>query len=117
MPTVKHYFCLSKNHSIESVKDTSANTFIFNTHTKDFNVDWLKRNIVKNDGVFIIQDTNNKLSSQILTVLDKKNYFVINQNWNNSREGIRINPFDIVHDTSEIHFLFTNFLPSSLQPE
>lgn len=110
MPITKHYICLSKNHYIESTKDMSANTFVFNTHTKDFNADWLKRNMVKNDGVFIIQDTNNRLGLQISTVLDKKNYFIINQDWKNSSEGIRINPFDVVHDTSEIHFLFTNFL-------
>lgn len=101
---------LSKNYQITGTKETSTNVFIYNAHGARFNIDWLVRNLVINDGIFVIQDENNTISDATNRVLDKKNYFTTNINCASPAEGIKINPFDFVRDTAEIHLMFTNFL-------
>lgn len=106
----KRDIILTKNHQITGTKDSSTNVFIYNSHGPRFNVDWLVRNIVINDGIFVIQDENGMLSDSINRVLDKKNYFTINVDCANPADSLKINPFDFVRDTADIHLMFTNIL-------
>lgn len=106
----KRDIILTKNHQITGTKDSSTNVFIYNSHGPRFNVDWLVRNMVINDGLFVIQDENKVLSDAVNRVLDKKNYFTINIDCAAPAESLKINPFDLVQDTADIHMLFTNIL-------
>lgn len=110
MATTKNHISLTKHKYIESTKEQSANVFVYNAHTSDFNSDWIKRLIAKNDSVFVIQDTDNIKYESLKTLLEKKNYFVTRINCSEPQESIRVNPFDLAHDTSEIHNIFNNFL-------
>lgn len=106
----KRDIILSKNHQLAGTKENSTNVFIYNSHGPRFNIDWLVRNIVVNDGIFVVQDENSVLSDAVNRVLDKKNYFTINIDCANPAESLKINPFDFVRDTADIHLMFTNFL-------
>lgn len=106
----KRDIILSKNHQITGTKDESTNVFVYNSHSARFNVDWLVRNILINDGIFIIQDKDSVLSESVNRVLDKKNYFTINIDCATPSASLHINPFDFMQDTADIHLMFTNFL-------
>ena len=106
----KRDIILSKNHQITGTKETSTNVFVYNSHGPRFNVDWVVRNIVVNDGIFILHDENRTLSDAVQKVLDKKNYFTLDVDYTQPATTLKINPFDFVTDTADIHFLFTNVL-------
>lgn len=106
----RHDIILTKNHQLNGTKDTTTNTFVYNTHGARFNADWLVRNIVANDGLFVIQDTNSQLSEAAGRVLDRKNYYTVNIDCANPVQTIKLNPFSLVHNSADIHFLFTNIL-------
>lgn len=106
----KRDIILTKNHQITGTKDSSTNVFIYNSHGPRFNVDWLIRNMAFNDGLFVIQDENKILFDAVNSSLEKKNYFTINVDCAAPAESLKINPFDFVQDTADIHLMFTNIL-------
>ena len=106
----KRDIVLSKNYQLTGNKENSTNVVVYNTYGPRFNIDWLVRNIVINDGIFVIQDENSVLSDAVNRVLDKKNYFTINVDCAAPAASLKINPFDFVRDTADIHLMFTNFL-------
>lgn len=106
----KHDIILSKNHQISGNKDVSVNTFIYNTHSSRFNIDWIVRNILVNDGIFVIQDEDALLFDSVDRVLDRKNYFAVNIDCANPSDSIHINPFTFLRDTADIHLMFSNIL-------
>ena len=110
MSADKHIIYLSKRHQLPVQNGQKSNVFMFNENGARIQAQWIKKSIESCNGCFVIMDHNNAILNECERVLTKKNYFIENINFSHVKDSIKINPFDLVKDTSEIHFMFLNFL-------
>ena len=110
MLTSKHTIYLSKNHNLDGSDGNSTNVFLFNENGKKVQAKWLRKSIEQNNGNFVVLDHNNVILDEIKGVLTKRNYYLEVVDFDNPVDGVKINPFDLVSNASEIHFMFLNFL-------
>lgn len=110
MEASKHIIYLTKNHSLPIVERTNSNIFMFNENGPAVQAKWLKKTIEQFNGCFVIMDHNNAILHETSKILMKKNYFIEEMDLSGTDDGIRINPFHLVTNTSEIHFMFLNIL-------
>ena len=105
---------LTKHHKLEGTADKLNNVFLFNENGPTLQARWVQKNIESNDGCFVVLDHNNTIHSVTERNLLKRNYYIEAVDFSNMKDdiadGVRINPFDLVSNTSEIHFMFLNFL-------
>ena len=106
----KHTIYLTKNHKLQNAETVSKNVFMFNENGQRVQSKWVKKNIELNNGCFVVLDHNNAILSEAERNLTQRNYYIEKINFSNMKDGLSINPFDLVKDTSEIHYLFLNFL-------
>lgn len=106
----KHTIYLTKNHKLQDLDTVSKNVFMFNENGQRVQSKWVRKNVELNNGCFIVLDHNNSILSETERNLTQRNYYIEKINFSNMKDGLSINPFDLVKDTSEIHYLFLNFL-------
>ena len=104
----KHTIYLTKNHTLNNAG--CVNVFMFNENGARIRSQWVKKNIEQNDGCFIVLDHKKSILNEVERNLNKRNYYIESINFSNMEDSISVNPFDLVKDTSEIHFMFLNFL-------
>lgn len=108
----KHAIYLTTNHQLESEQPINKNVFLFNENGKALQAKWLKKSIELNDGCFVILDHGDAISAEIEPELIKKRYYLEHIDLSNMKNGVSINPFDVIRDASESHFLFLHMLYS-----
>jgi hypothetical protein len=106
----KHSIYLSKNYQLDGATTPSTNVFMFNENGPTVYAKWVKKNVDLNNGCFVIMDHKQAIMKEVEKSLKKRNYYIENINFSDADDEIKINPFDLVKDTSEIHFMFLNFL-------
>lgn len=106
----KHTIYLTKAHQLNGDENTPTNVFVFNENGKKLQAKWLRKTIDVNSGSFVILDHNNTILNEVERGLVKRNYYIEKIDFSNMTNGLSINPFDLVKDTSEIHFMFFNIL-------
>ena len=106
----KHTIYLTKNHTLTESENASSNVFMFNENGPALQAQWVRKNIELNDGCFVILDHKKAIAREAERGLLKRNYYIEEVNLSDMKNGISVNPFDLVRDTSEIHFMFINFL-------
>jgi hypothetical protein len=110
MSASKHTIYLTKNQQLNESRGLPTNVFMFNENGPLVQSKWIQKNIEQNDGLFIISDHNRSILQEVEKGLLKRNYYIENVNFSGQECNIQINPFDLVSNTSEIHFLFLNIL-------
>ena len=105
----KHKIYLTKNYRLEN-SEIPTNVFLFNENGPHVQSQWIKKNIDCNDGTFIVLDHDNNILKAVEKRLYKRNYYTDVIDFNDPEKLIHINPFDLVTNTSEIHFMFLNML-------
>ena len=110
MEASKHIIYLTKNHSLPIIEKANSNIFMFNENGQTVQAKWLKKTIEQFNGCFVIMDHNNAILHETSKALMKRNYFIEEMDLSNPHDGIKINPFHLVTNTSEIHFMFLNIL-------
>lgn len=108
----KHTIYLTKNYELSGENHELTNVFVFNENGSKVQAKWIQKNLEANKGSFVILDHKDAIYSTVEKSLIKKNYFIDKIDFSNIGDGIKVNPFDLVSDTSEIHFMFLNFLYS-----
>ena len=106
----KHTIYLTKNHKLDGTEFPSTNVFMFNENGSAVQAKWVRKNIEQNAGCFVVLDHNKAILNEAERGLLKRNYYVEAVDFSKMENGISINPFDLVKDTSEIHYMFFNFL-------
>ena len=110
MVASKHTMYLTKNYTLRGEGRELKNIFMFNENGPTVQSKWVQKNLELNDGCFVILDHKNAIHSTVEKNLLKRNYYIEKVDFSNAENEIKINPFDLVSDTSEIHFMFLNFL-------
>lgn len=110
MSASKHTIYLTRNHQLDEKSNLSTNAFLFNENGPLIQAKWIQKNIEQNDGFFVVLDHNQIILREVEKNLLKRSYYIENINFEDDEYGISINPFDLVTNTSEIHFLFLNIL-------
>lgn len=110
MDANKHNIYLTKNHTLQGSANPSANVFMFNENGPLLQAKWVKKTIESNDGCFVILDHKNIILNEVEKGLVSRNYYIEKINFADMHDGVSINPFDLVTNTSEIHFMFLNLL-------
>jgi molybdopterin converting factor small subunit len=110
MSANKRTIYLTKNHQLHGTEDASTNVFLFNENGPAVQAKWVRKNIELNDGCFVILDHKQAILKEAERNLLKRNYYIEKIDFSNMVDKLSINPFDLVKDTSEIHFMFLNFL-------
>lgn len=110
MDASKHTIYLTKNHNLEVKDGISTNAFMFNENGPLIRAKWVNKSIELNNGCFVILDHNNTILKEVEKGLTRRNYYIDNVSFPTMPSGIHINPFDLVKDTSDIHYLFLNIL-------
>ena len=105
----KHTIYLSKNHNLDG-SNGSTNVFVFNENGKKVQAKWVKKSFELNNGNFVVLDHNNTILDEVKSGLLKRNYYIESIDFDDIENGIKINPFDLVKNASEIHFMFLNLL-------
>ena len=105
----KHTIYLSKNHNLDG-SNGSTNVFLFNENGKKVQAKWVRKSVEQNNGNFVVLDHNNTILDEVKNGLLKRHYYIEVVDFDDIENGIKINPFDLVTNTSEIHFMFLNFL-------
>ena len=106
----KHTIYLTKNHKLDYAENKPSNVFMFSENGKALTAKWLKKTIETKDGLFVIMDHNNAILNETEQTLSKRNYYIESINFADMSESVKINPFDLVSNTSEIHFMFLSLL-------
>ena len=110
MVASKHTIYLTRNHRLVGNGDSPTNAFLFNTHGPLVRACWVSKNIELNEGSFIVLDHKKTIFKMVEKSLLERNYYVESVDFGTEMDTCCVNPFDLVHDTSEIHFMFLNFL-------
>ena len=110
MSASKHTIYLTKTKQLDAASTEYTNAFLFNENGMGITAKWFRKNIESNTGSFIILDHGHTIQKEVERTLVKKRYYIESVNLDSMQGGLSINPFDLVSDTSEIHFLFLNFL-------
>ena len=105
---MSHKFYLTKN--IQPEVDGMKNVLFFNDNNIHSRAKWIAKNIDAHNGSLIVLDHNCHILNNVQRNLQKKNYYIETVDMRRPHETIHINPFDIVTNIAEIHFLFLNFL-------
>jgi hypothetical protein len=106
----KHTIYLTRDYQIVGTAGKNLNTFLFNENGLPVQLEWIKKNIETNEGNFIVLDHKKRIQKSVEKKLISKNYCIESIDLSDTECGFKINPFDLVHDTSEIHFMFLSFL-------
>lgn len=101
---------LTKNYKLDGAEDASTNVFMFNENGPLLPAKWVRKNIELNEGCFVVLDHHKTILREAERNLQKRNYYIETVDFSDMANGTCINPFDLVKDTSEIHFMFLNFL-------
>ena len=110
MSASKHTIYLTKTKKLDAMSLEHTNAFLFNENGKGITAKWFRKNIELNTGSFVILDHNNVIKKEVERTLVKSRYYIESVDLGNMQGGLSINPFDLVSDSSEIHYLFLNFL-------
>lgn len=110
MVASKHTIYLTKNYKLDENLDLPTNVFYFSENGPIVQAKWIQKTLEQNDGLFVILDKNQTILKEVEKKLIKRNYYVESIDFNSDEPSIKINPFDLVSNTSEIHFLFLNML-------
>ena len=110
MSASKHTIYLTKNYQLDENLDLPTNVFLFNENGPLVQARWIQKTLEQNDGLFVILDHNQTILKTTEKKLLKRNYYVENIDFRSEEPSVKINPFDLVTNTSEIHFLFLNML-------
>ena len=105
----KHTIYLSKNHNLDG-SNGSTNVFLFNENGKKVQAKWVRKSVEQNNGNFVVLDHNNTILDEVKNGLLKRHYYIEVVDFDDIENGMKINPFDLVTNASEIHFMFLNFL-------
>lgn len=106
----KHTIYLTTNHVLQAEQEVKKNVFLFNENGKTLQAKWLKKTIELNDGCFVIMDHNGAILREIEQDLTRRRYYIEKIDLSHMTDGVSINPFDVIKDTSESHFLFLSVL-------
>ena len=110
MSANKHTIYLTKKHKLIYNNENPSNVLMFSENGRVLTSKWLKKTLEEKDGAFIIMDHNNAILKETEKCLKERSYYIEKIGFINNRNDIRINPFDLVQDTSEIHYMFLSFL-------
>ena len=106
----KHTIYLTKKYQLNGDGSTPTNVFMFNENGRKLQAKWIRKTIDMNAGSFVILDHNNTILHEAERGLTKRNYYIEAIDFSDMKDKLSINPFDLVKDTSEIHFMFFNIL-------
>lgn len=108
----KHRIYLTKTKQINAENYETPNVFMFNENGPKIAAQWVKKTIDLNNGAFVILDHKNIIHDEVERSLTRRNYYIEKVDFSKKIDDIKINPFDLVKNTSEIHYMFLNFLYS-----
>lgn len=108
----KHVIYLTRDHVLEQRPkgSKSLNTFVFNENGANITSSWTKKNIDNNQCSFIVLDQNNAIQNSCGQGLTQRNYFIESIDFGNIETALKINPFNLVKEPNELHFIMSNIL-------